>query len=258
MTCMFTAMATKEKLDDPILVEEAEKLKKLFIAHQQKLKSQGIKYSQRNIANAEKWSQTNVANYLNGYSPLNPNAASIFAKHLECSVEDFSPRLYKQIHIQASNSGGQNNNIRNVKEVLVYDSKNLEIFLGFIDKGESMAIAKKKEYLTGDLPEGIFGFVQPDNSLDDVKNESHEGDTYIIDQTRAIKPGNTVLARISPNEYELRKIKVIEVDEDSKPLIYELNPVNPDYPKRTVNVKTSSIKLVGVAIRNINNLVDDD
>lgn len=41
--------------------------------------------------------QANVGHYLNGRSALNPKAAAAFATELQCGVEDFSPRVAREI-----------------------------------------------------------------------------------------------------------------------------------------------------------------
>lgn len=76
---------------------ECDKLKKLFEENKKQL---GI--SQKTLAIALGCNQSSVSHYLNGVNPLNANAAAIFAKELKITVNDFSPRLAKEITTIAS------------------------------------------------------------------------------------------------------------------------------------------------------------
>ncbi len=67
---------------------ESQRLKAIFEA---KKKTLGL--SQQAAGNAMGISQAAVGHYLNGRNPLNLNAAHHFAEILNCSINDFSPRL---------------------------------------------------------------------------------------------------------------------------------------------------------------------
>lgn len=69
--------------------QDAERLKAIYSA-----KKADLKLTQDSLAARCGWdSQGTVSQYLNGKIPLNLPAGAKFAKALECSIEEFSPRL---------------------------------------------------------------------------------------------------------------------------------------------------------------------
>ena len=60
-----------------------------------------MKFTQNDIADALGVGQSAVSHYLNAVNPLNPKAASIFARFLGVSVADFSPSIAETIASQA-------------------------------------------------------------------------------------------------------------------------------------------------------------
>lgn len=81
-------------------VEDAERLKALY-----KAKRPLMKFNQSDIAEALGVGQSAVSHYLNAVNPLNPKAASVFARFLGVSVADFSPSIAAVIAHQAESIG---------------------------------------------------------------------------------------------------------------------------------------------------------
>lgn len=71
--------------------EEARKLKALWDDGRQR-RTQAVFGEAYGVGN-----QSNVGHYLNARNPLNLASAKAFATELKCSIEDFSPRLAKEL-----------------------------------------------------------------------------------------------------------------------------------------------------------------
>ena len=90
-----TKLLTTEQLED------AKRLKALY---ESKKKTLGI--TQQHIADEMNITQSAVGHYLNGRNALNISSAVMFSKILDVEVEEFSPRLAKelnQMHAYAKN-----------------------------------------------------------------------------------------------------------------------------------------------------------
>lgn len=82
---------TKKALD-PERKAESDKLKAIFNS-----KKRDLGLTQEKLAHALDMNQSSVSHYLNGVNPLNAPVAAEFSKILDVPVEDFSPRLARQI-----------------------------------------------------------------------------------------------------------------------------------------------------------------
>lgn len=87
---------TPEQLDD------AARLKKLFLGWQQQQKEAGTPVSQEGAAEQLGFNQSALSQYLNGRIPLNVDAARKFSELLGQPVAEFSPRLHDQLREYAS------------------------------------------------------------------------------------------------------------------------------------------------------------
>ncbi|MDY0046040.1 MAG: hypothetical protein RBS10_01350 [Thauera propionica] len=85
-------MTQKKAKIEPVHVEEAEKLRRIFEARPSPRLSQAKFGDQYEIG-----SQGVVWQYLNARIPLNVEQAVRFARGLNCSVADFSPRLAAEL-----------------------------------------------------------------------------------------------------------------------------------------------------------------
>jgi len=91
-----TKLLTTEQLED------AKRLKALY---ESKKKNLGI--TQQHIADEMNITQSAVGHYLNGRNALNISSAVMFSKVLDVEVEEFSPKLAKelnQMHAYAKNA----------------------------------------------------------------------------------------------------------------------------------------------------------
>lgn len=88
-------LPSKKSKIEPVHVEEAGKLKALF---DERNKLSQLAFGQR----FEIGSQGMVWQYLNAKAPLNLDAALKFARALDCSVAEFSPRLASALGAPAS------------------------------------------------------------------------------------------------------------------------------------------------------------
>ncbi|AWM80518.1 transcriptional regulator [Gammaproteobacteria bacterium ESL0073] len=103
----------RKKQLTPELLEESKKLKSIFES-----KKKDLKISQGSIADFMGINQSSVSHYLNGLNPLNANAAAKFAKILQVDINEFSPRLAKEVNNLVSITV---NNQPNTIEISTYD-----------------------------------------------------------------------------------------------------------------------------------------
>ncbi len=93
--------------------EDAERLKKAFREWQGIRASKSLKRSQDWCSEQLAFSQSAITQYLNGYIPLNPDAASKFARLIEQPVDTFSPTIAQEIAQMAMRSGSVNVTLEN-------------------------------------------------------------------------------------------------------------------------------------------------
>lgn len=87
---------TKKKELSPELKSECEAAKALFIS-----RKNGLGLTQAKLAEAAEISPAGVAMYLNGTNPLNSKFAAVLSRLIGVAVEEFSPRLAKEISAMA-------------------------------------------------------------------------------------------------------------------------------------------------------------
>ncbi|MCA1857427.1 XRE family transcriptional regulator [Massilia oculi] len=83
-------------------LEDAARLKKLFLSWQQQQRDASAPVSQEAAAERLGFNQSALSQYLNGKIPLNVGAATKFSELLGRSVAEFSPRLHDQLKEYAS------------------------------------------------------------------------------------------------------------------------------------------------------------
>lgn len=86
----------------PEQLEDAARLKKLFLSWQQQQRDSGAPVSQEAAAEQLGFNQSALSQYLNGKIPLNVAAATKFAELLGQQISVFSPRLHDQLMEYAS------------------------------------------------------------------------------------------------------------------------------------------------------------
>lgn len=86
----------------PEQLEDAARLKKLFLNWQQHQRDAGAPVSQESAAEQLGFNQSALSQYLNGKIPLNVAAATKFSELLGQQISVFSPRLHEQLMGYAS------------------------------------------------------------------------------------------------------------------------------------------------------------
>ena len=215
--------------------KESARLKELF-----KEKSP---YSQREFAKRfNLGTPGNLWQYLSGRRPLNVKIASCMSQALGISVEEFSPRLAKEI---AAIQGGTNVTLLEPEE---FERKRKQIpLISFVQAGALTDIGDliPDEYVDafGDYPDDCFALKISGDSMTPVFDDN---DVVIIDPTRSPKIGSYVVARSDISGLEeatLKQYFVVEIDEEGRD-IFELRPLNPSYP--TLHSTRNKLQIVGV------------
>ena len=201
--------------------KESARLKELF--------TEKSPYSQREFAQRYNLGTAgNLWQYLSGRRPLNAKIASSIAQGLNIAVEDFSPRLAKEI---AALQVGTNVTPLD-QEKYLRARKQLPL-ITFAQAGAMTNIhdVMPDEYAEtiDEYPEGCFAVKVSDDTMIPV---FHKGNVAIIDPSRKPEIRCYVLAKSDLPGFEEATLKqYFEVDfkEDGEP-IFELRPLNPDYP----------------------------
>jgi len=90
---VYISQMSKKKPIKPELKQECDALKAIW-----ERKKRGLGIKQSTVGGLADISDAAVSHYLNGVNPLNAKIATIFAKVLNVSVSEFSPRLAKDIN----------------------------------------------------------------------------------------------------------------------------------------------------------------
>lgn len=223
----------------PEQVAESQRLKALFDQH--------AKVSQREFAATyQLGTPGNLWQYLNGRRALNLETAVKIAAGLGVRVSDFSPRLAeKQKSLAPSNV-----------TPTFFRQKKIPI-LSAVQAGDpnggDLAARQKAidegDYVMGDeeLPDDCFAM--------DIEGRSMEptflaGDIIIVDPTVEPSPGDFVVARrddpvCGASETTFKKYRPRGFNRFGK-VIFELSPLNPDFP--TYNSETDKLVITGVLV----------
>ena len=224
----------------PENLEESAALKRLY-----DLKAPKSVITQAEFAKRYKvGSQSMLWQYLNGRKALNLKAAVKIAAGLGVAVSDFSPRLSKeQRDISSSNvapAPALQKKIPIISSVQAGDPNGGDVTSreAAIDQGD---------YVMADIdmPDECFALVVEGRSMEPL---FMEGDIIIIDPTVAPSPGDFVVAaRIDPLcdgfETTFKKYRPRRVDAAGN-LVFELVPLNPDYP--TYDSSLEQLRIIGV------------
>ena len=215
--------------------KESARLKELF--------TEKSPYSQREFAKRYNLGTAgNLWQYLSGRRPLNVKIASCMSQALGIAVEDFSPRLAKEI---AAIQGGANITILDAEE---FERSRKQIpLISFIQAGTLTDISDliPDEYIEafGDHPDGCFALKVSGNSMTPVFDD---GDVVIVDPSRSPKIGNYIIARSDLpgiDEATLKQYFEVDFDEEGR-TIFELRPLNPMFP--SVHSARHKLHIVGV------------
>lgn len=91
----------------------------------------------------------------------------------------------------------------------------------------------------------IFGVYMEGDSMQPL---FFEGDLLIVDPMRSARPGDYVIAQNGDYETTFKKYRVIDYDEYGRE-IFELIPLNPDYPK--IRSDRREIGIIGVVVERV-------
>ncbi len=209
----------------PEQAQECSRLKQLFLEKSDISQREFVK--KYNLG-----TPANLGQYLQGRRPLNLKIANVMAKALGIEVSDFSPRLAKEISLLKAD------------RVVPYNPPGLKPIplvafapaSPFTDTGQ---LADPRTYIeTGDyvlvgeeFPDGTFATKIEGRSMEP---DFVEGDIIVIDPSLRPLPGDFVLAqRQSPcsdgAEWTFKKYRPRGINEAGLE-VYELTPLNPDFP----------------------------
>ena len=214
--------------------KESARLKELF--------TEKSPYSQREFAKRYNLGTAgNLWQYLSGRRSLNAKIASSIAQALNIAVEDFSPRLAKEI---AKLQVGTNVTPLD-QEKYLRERKQLPL-ITFAQAGAMTNIADvmPDEYAEtiDEYPEGCFAVKVSGDSMTPV---FHDGNIAIIDPSRSPSTGCYVLAKSELpgiEEASLKQYFEVDFDEVGQP-IFELRPLNPDYP--SLHSERHKLQIIG-------------
>lgn len=225
-----TKLLTTEQLED------AKRLKALY---ESKKKTLGI--TQQHIADEMNITQSAVGHYLNGRNALNISSAMMFSKVLDVDVEEFSPRLAKelnQMHMYA----------KNVEFLSVPKKSTSYPMISWVSAGnwtEALEPSNPKdidEWLDSDAHiegDGFWLRVQGDSMTSQSGISIPEGMAILVDTGKEPKNGSLVVAKLDDtNEATFKKYVV---DSGRK----FLKPLNPSYPLLPIN---GNCRIVGVVV----------
>lgn len=174
----------------------------------------------------------NLSQYLQGRRALNIKIASVVAKALGVEVADFSPRLAREIAqiksdqvVPSPTSGLKPVPLVSFTPASPFkDSGQLAHPNTYIETGDYVLVSE--EYSDGTFATTLEGRSMEPDFLD--------GDILIIDPTLSPLPGDFVVAeRQSPYtdgaEWTFKKYRPRGINEFGQE-VYELTPLNPDFP----------------------------
>lgn len=209
----------------PEQAQECSRLKQLFLEKSDISQREFVK--KYNLG-----TPANLGQYLQGRRPLNLKIANVMAKALGIEVSDFSPRLAKEISLLKADRAVPYNppGLKPIPLVAFAPAS------PFTDTGQ---LADPRTYIeTGDyvlveeeFPDGTFATKIEGRSMEP---DFVEGDIIVIDPSLRPLPGDFVLAqRQSPcsdgAEWTFKKYRPRGINEAGLE-VYELTPLNPDFP----------------------------
>ncbi len=224
----------------PEQAQECAKLKQLFVEKSEL--SQRAFVKKFNLG-----TPANLGQYLQGRRALNLKIAMVMAKALDVEVSDFSPRLAREIALlQSDTVVPYSSGLKKIPLVSFApaspfsDVGQLEHPQSYIEKGDFVVVDE-------DYPDGSFATTLEGRSMEPV---FLEGDIIVIDPSLHPLPGDYVLAqRQSPVtddvEWTFKKYRPRGINEHGQE-VYELTPLNPDYP--TMRSDREPCRILGVMI----------
>lgn len=184
----------------------------------------------------------NLWHYMNGRRPLNAKVASVVAGFLGISVEEFSPRLAKEIEALKTGATVEMLDADEIKKKRKQIPLISYVHAGALtDSGDIIP----DEYIEafGDHPDGCFALRVVGESMTPVFDD---GDYVIVDPGRAPKVGSYVVARSELSglpEATLKQYFELSFDDQGRK-IFELRPLNTGYP--SMHSVKNKLHVIGV------------
>ncbi|ENL6904457.1 helix-turn-helix domain-containing protein [Enterobacter ludwigii] len=229
----------KKKEITPTQAEDAKRLKAIYEA---KKKVLGV--TQQSIADELDITQGAVGHYLNGRNPLNVPVASVFARLLKVSVEEFSPTLAKEL----SEMGLASFNEPSVPYVVGYTQGKCYPVISSVQAGswcealEPYSIKDVDQWLESDAHiqgDAFWLRVEGDSMTAPAGLSIPEGTFVLFDTGREPINGSLVIAKLSDsNEATFKKLII---DGGQK----YLKGLNPQWPLVPID---GNCRIIGVAI----------
>lgn len=214
-------MNTKKKPITAEQIEDAKRLKAIYNA-----KKRELKLSQDSIADALGIGQSAVASLMNGVNALNHTNAAVIAKLLQVGVEEFSPKLAKEI-AEMYSSIGQQAHIPQQKKIS-YPLLTTVQAGAFTAIAESYSAQDAKCWITATKQASAHSFwleVEGDSMTAPAGSSPSfpEGMLILVDPDCDVKPNDFCVARANGNEFTFKKL----IRDGG---ICFLKPLNPQYP----------------------------
>lgn len=223
----------------PEQVQECSKLKELFLA------KAGM--SQRQfVQKYDLGTPGNLNQYLQGRRAVNLPLALKMASALHVDIADFSPRLAKEYGPVHLDNNAEPVRLRMKKIPIVS-----EVQAGLMTSHGAPDIARTAIangdfiYVDDETPDGSFAFRLRGDSMEPTFSE---GDIVVIDPTIRPNPGDFVVAQRCDGadiESTFKKYRARGIDRDGR-TVFELVPLNPDYP--TLYSDREQCEVVGVMV----------
>ena len=220
-------------------LEDAKRLKALYES-----KKKELKVTQYTIADELGISQGAVGHYLNGRNALNAKIAAAFARVLEISIADFSPKLANEASILSLNAGSASN----VSYVRKYVPGSKYPVLSKVQAGawseavEAYTLKDIDMWLESDAHiqgDAFWLEVDGDSMTAPVGLSIPEGTFVLFDTGREPANGNLVIAKLTDaNEATFKKL-VIDGGQ------HYLKGLNPVWPLVPIN---GNCRIIGVAV----------
>lgn len=190
----------------------------------------------------------NLSQYLQGRRAVSLEVALKMSNALGVPVEDFSPRLANRI-----NKLHLDNNVEPVRHRMKLIPVISEVQAGMLTENGQVPMAATciqngdSTYVDEEMPDGTFGMILVGDSMEPI---FLEGDTIIVDPTLCPKPGDFVVAQRSSSltdgiEGTFKKYRPRGINENGQE-VFELVPLNPDYP--TIRSDREQCTIVGVMV----------
>ncbi|MES4613565.1 LexA family transcriptional regulator [Ewingella sp. CoE-038-23] len=220
-------------------LEDAKRLKALYES-----KKKELKVTQYTIADELGISQGAVGHYLNGRNALNAKIAASFAKVLEISIADFSPKLAKEASSLSINAGS----VSNVSYVGKHVPGSKYPVLSKVQAGvwseavEAYTLKDIDLWLESDAHiqgDAFWLEVDGDSMTAPVGLSIPEGTFVLFDTGREAANGNLVIAKLTDSNEATFKKFIIDGGQRY------LKGLNPAWPLVPIN---GNCRIIGVAV----------